>query len=380
MYIVFSGNVISVIFSLLLLLFFLYFIFCAVMHSIRRKAHLSYAHRLIAIVSVSAILLVLSDIAYYKSVTEMLVYEVAIAMFPMIVGMKTDVTWEEIRPYGFSLFGFSLAVVLLRLTVPSGIRLLALFRSTVSCLMVGTLIAILYRNFFKMISDKGHVLRASSVKARVRNELDTLYVLGILSIFVVQLSSTGEYPIWGRMVFLICLISILLMFFCCHRRITSDCLIVFSHKRDDELKGMIDLCVNEIKENMKIDHNYRAIYERVLVCFENDKPYLDPDLNVDDVAKMTFCNRLYVSRAISMFSGRNFCQYVNYYRIRHAVRIFEDDKELKLQQWAELAGFKTVACFSMAFKLYMNESPGDWSRRLKGVVPRQRSKKMLIDR
>ena len=376
---IFSGKVIFLIFALSLLLFFLYFMTHAVIHgavSGKRNAHV---HRLTLVVSLSAILLVLSDMIYYRAVTEILVYEVAVAMFPMIIGMKADITWEETMPYGFAVLGFSLLVVLLRLTVPLEVKWFSSLMSSLPSVVTVALTAAMHKDFFRMVSDKGHVLRASSVKSRVGNELDIHYISVVFSVLILQLSVTGECPLFHGIVSLICLACVLLVFFCSHLRVTSGRLLVFSRRRDRELNEMMDLCVNEVKENIKVDHNYRAIYERIVVYFENEKPYLDPNLNVEDVARRALCNRLYVSRAISLFSGRNFCQYVNYYRVKHAVRVFEDDKELKMQQWAELAGFKTVACFSMAFRLYMNESPGDWSRRLKGTVPRTRGKKMLMN-
>lgn len=376
---IFSGKVIFLIFALSLLLFFLYFMTHAVIHGAVSGKRQAYVHRLTLIVSFSAIILVLSDMIYYKAVTEILVYEVAVAVFPMIIGIRSDVTWEDAMPYGFAVFGFSLMVVLLRLSVPKEIKWFFSLMSSLPSVVAVALTVTMHVDFLKMVSDKGHVLRASSVKARVASEIDVLYVSGLLLILILHLSAADKCHVFHGLVSMVCLAFMLLMFFCCHFRATSGRLFVFSRRRDRELNEMMDLCVNEVKENIKIDHNYRAIYERIVVYFENEKPYLDPDLNVEDVARRALCNRLYVSRAISLFSGRNFCQYVNYYRVKHAVRVFEDDKELKLQQWAELAGFKTVACFSMAFRLYMNESPGDWSRRLKGTVPRTRGKKMLMN-
>lgn len=379
MNVIFTGKIISTVFTYLLLLFFMYFILYAAVHRFSRKEHRASLHRLTAIVSLSAMLLVLSDIAYYGSVTETLVYELAVAMFPMIAGMKADVTWEDTMPYGLGVLCFSALVAMLRLLAPQKAQWLAPLFEVLPIFIVLALGAVMHVDFLKMISDKGHVLRASSVRTRVGSDLDTLYIFCLLAIFIAQLSTTEEYPVFRSVVFIICFFSMLILFLCCHLRITSGNLLVLHPKRDRELKEMMDMCVNDTKGSMRIEHNYRAIYERVLLYFENEKPYLDPDLDLDNVAKNTYSSRLYVSRAITLCSGRNFRQYVNYYRIKHAVRVFEDDRDMKLQQWAELAGFKTVACFNMAFRLYMNESPGDWSRRLKGTVPRLRGKKMLAE-
>ena len=68
------------------------------------------------------------------------------------------------------------------------------------------------------------------------------------------------------------------------------------------------------------------------------------------------------SQAISRCSGRNFCQFVNYYRIKYSVDVFRQNPKLKVAELALQCGFNSAGSFSSAFKLYMNESPSDWMR------------------
>ena len=67
------------------------------------------------------------------------------------------------------------------------------------------------------------------------------------------------------------------------------------------------------------DDVYRDIFARVVDHFENDMPFLSGNLVIEDLVKVVFANKLYISRAISRCAGRNFCQFVNYYRVRHSV-------------------------------------------------------------
>ncbi len=112
-----------------------------------------------------------------------------------------------------------------------------------------------------------------------------------------------------------------------------------------------------------IDELYKDIYERVVEMFESRQPYLDNNLTINDLVKELYTNKLYVSRAISRFTGRNFCQFVNFYRIMHAVQCFRDNPELKIHELADMSGFNSIVSFNMAFRLFMNENPGEWTRK-----------------
>lgn len=106
------------------------------------------------------------------------------------------------------------------------------------------------------------------------------------------------------------------------------------------------------------------LYQRILVYMEEKKPYLDEDLQMDKLAAAVYTNKTYLSRTINVMSGRNFCQFVNYYRIMYAVQIMERDRRVKVSELAMLVGFHTVVSFNMAFKLYMNTTPTEYLRTL----------------
>ncbi len=131
----------------------------------------------------------------------------------------------------------------------------------------------------------------------------------------------------------------------------------------------------KIVESMKISHVenkaenpgsavlYKNIYDRIQEYFAESKPYLNNSLTINDVVEVVFSNKLYISRAISQFTGRNFCQFVNYYRVVHAIELFRNNTSLKVTELATLSGFNSSVSFGMAFRLYMGEKPGDWCRK-----------------
>ena len=121
--------------------------------------------------------------------------------------------------------------------------------------------------------------------------------------------------------------------------------------------------VKVANEESDEDDQYKDIYERVVAYFEETKPYLNGELTINDVVKVVFTNKLYISRAINQYTGRNFCQFVNYYRVTYSVRLFRQNPELKIIELANSSGFNSVASFNMAFRLFMNENPGAWCRK-----------------
>lgn len=108
-----------------------------------------------------------------------------------------------------------------------------------------------------------------------------------------------------------------------------------------------------------------AIYDKLLKYFERDKPYLDAELSISDVAKALLTNKMYVAKAIKTFARTNYPQFVNSYRIRHAIQTFEKDTSLRVGELAFRSGFNSAASFNIAFKANMNMTPGEWCRRYK---------------
>lgn len=92
---------------------------------------------------------------------------------------------------------------------------------------------------------------------------------------------------------------------------------------------------------------------------ENKKPFLDDEYSLSDMAASVYTNKSYLSKTINILSGRNFCQFVNYYRIMYAVELMKKDPHLRVAELAIMSGFHTVVTFNMAFKMNMNLTPSE---------------------
>ena len=105
--------------------------------------------------------------------------------------------------------------------------------------------------------------------------------------------------------------------------------------------------------------------EAVEKLFEEEKPYLDENITVGDIARRLYTNKAYLSRAIKEHAGKNFCQYVNHYRIMYAMEAFRENPWLRVAELADISGFHTIVSFNMAFRLVTDESPGEWCKRVR---------------
>ena len=81
-------------------------------------------------------------------------------------------------------------------------------------------------------------------------------------------------------------------------------------------------CLPEIGANTEVsvldphmEETLSRIFVRMEDYFKQQNPYLESNLSIDMVARHLYTNKVYVSKAVKRFSGLNFCQYVNRYRI-----------------------------------------------------------------
>lgn len=112
----------------------------------------------------------------------------------------------------------------------------------------------------------------------------------------------------------------------------------------------------------EISVNSRLLFGRIKEYMEAKRPYLRPGFCLEDMSKAMYTNSGYISRIINTCTGSNFSQFVNTYRVKHAMELYKKDSSLRMTELAQLSGFNTKVTFNMAFKLVAGETPGQWCR------------------
>ena len=116
--------------------------------------------------------------------------------------------------------------------------------------------------------------------------------------------------------------------------------------------------VNEasISKELKVKKEHLENY------FHEEKPYLNPDLNLVELAKNLKMSRSELSEVINLGFGQNFNDFVNGYRIEAVKNMFSEDrqKELSLLGIAFDCGFNSKATFNRVFKKHTSYSPSEY--------------------
>ncbi len=156
-------------------------------------------------------------------------------------------------------------------------------------------------------------------------------------------------------------------------RIISDSAFVLLHRHERRIVESLKVSQIEVSSDSgRDDYLYRDIYDRIVALFESEKPYLNGDLTINDLVKVLYSNKLYISKAISHFTGRNFCQFVNYYRVIYSMELFRANPELKVLELSGQCGFNSMVSYNMAFRLFMGETPSEWCKKEKNRIIKQR--------
>ena len=207
------------------------------------------------------------------------------------------------------------------------------------------------------------VMHSGTVWTSLTLAVDAFYVAVVLTEFVVAIAVSDMHSrTW------LCLMLLLMCGAVAAHGLRIACDTVFVLMQRHERRIVESMKISPVESagiGQREDDIYKEIYERVLEHFENDKPFLNGNLTINDIVGVVFTNKLYISRAISQYTGRNFCQFVNYHRIMYSVACFRANSELKVAELWPMCGFNSIVSYNMAFRLFMGENPSDWCRKEK---------------
>lgn len=95
-----------------------------------------------------------------------------------------------------------------------------------------------------------------------------------------------------------------------------------------------------------------------------EKPFLDPNLTIKDLAQQFNTNKAYLSQVINENLKMNFSTFINKYRIKEAKRILEAnrDKKILIEEVARQAGFNNRMAFYNSFKRFTGMTPYEYAK------------------
>ena len=204
--------------------------------------------------------------------------------------------------------------------------------------------------------------RASEMKRLFRNDVPWFYMESC-SGFVVTVAVFSLGVWYGTGFFLpLAVVSVLMLIVQYYCAFTGH-LVVLSRTREDTLKNLIKGDLRSVAAaSCYDDTRMNVLYAKVISYMEEKKPYLQEDFSLGEFSRILFTNKSYLSRVINYYSGRNFKQFINYYRVMYSVDLIKKDPRLTVMELASMSGFHSVVTYNVAFRINMNDTPGSYSK------------------
>jgi AraC-like DNA-binding protein len=118
----------------------------------------------------------------------------------------------------------------------------------------------------------------------------------------------------------------------------------------------------ELENNEIQNQELKDVEKKLKKYFSKEKPWLNPNLNIWDVAQEIGTNRSYISKVVNENIGCNFNKFVNNYRIKEAKKILIKKPEIPITEISELSGFGSLNSFIRTFKESENCTPTKFKR------------------
>ncbi len=230
-------------------------------------------------------------------------------------------------------------------------------------------LGIFFVGLWLRFTDIRSLMNESAVIQTLEYGVESIYMTSYVAITLTSAIFAGAIRSRGLMAFAFILAAMELTALAV--RMFQGNLMVLRHRHEQNIFESLKVSQVEACNGVKQD-TYRELYDRIVEYFEKEEPFLNSNLTINDVVKVVFSNKSYISKSIGMFTGRNFRQFVNYYRIAYAVRQFRKNPNLNVSQLSTTSGFNSAVSFNMVFRHFMAENPSEWCRKERAKIQKKK--------
>ena len=193
-------------------------------------------------------------------------------------------------------------------------------------------------DFSPILTPEGHLLIAGGLRNGSNfTPAKNVYLLHVGQPKAVEARSAGRWWIWAGLALAgLCIVGIILML---RRRKSCDTTMECAPVSDEPANELMSL-INEL--------------------MDKEKPYLNSELKVSDIADAFHLHRNDISACINSQMGCTFAQYINRYRIEYAKELMRRQPDKKISSiWME-SGFGSEQTFFKTFRSATGLSPKEW--------------------
>ncbi len=108
-----------------------------------------------------------------------------------------------------------------------------------------------------------------------------------------------------------------------------------------------------------------TLIEQLIIYFQYEKPYLNPKLKVDDVARTLNSSQKAIAIALRAYKGINFNMFTNQFRVEAARFLLGDPvfMNYSIMDIARNSGFGSKQSFYTAFEQFTGINPGQYRKK-----------------
>ena len=116
------------------------------------------------------------------------------------------------------------------------------------------------------------------------------------------------------------------------------------------------------------ENKSKIIYEKVLEIMEKEKPYLNEELKLNDLAKLLNVQSHHLSAAINKNGNVNFYRFINSYRVDEVKeKLKNDNMQTNLLAIALESGFSSKSSFNRIFKEITGNTPSSYQKKQSNI-------------
>lgn len=193
---------------------------------------------------------------------------------------------------------------------------------------------------------------------------------------IATVTENKKQLVWYGGIFVIVLAGILLIYIKKKKKIEQEKKTLqkqyISLKKTIDTKSTSSVSVNEnillkkeekpYKNSSLTDTDRERYKTHILDLMKEEKPYLDPDLRLAELASKLGISTSHFSEVLHYCFKENFYNFINFYRILEAQELMKKPlyKEAKIIAIAFDAGFKSKTTFNRVFKNFTGQTPSEY--------------------
>jgi len=142
--------------------------------------------------------------------------------------------------------------------------------------------------------------------------------------------------------------------------------------KDTALFGVLEeeLPATAVMEKEVKAEEWKGVLARLRSHMETGRPWLEPDLTLEQLATQLKLRPKQLSQAINDGLGQNFFEFINTYRIGEAKRLLTDppDKKITVLEVLYEVGFNSKSSFNTVFKKQTGLTPSEYKKKMGGTT------------